>query len=85
LFDAFSQTNNTHNHAGKCVFFNKTTIYQIGKKVYKIRGSMAIHPLVMQICIITHNIQHLNDPITIQKLRMYHEDKVRPSLDIVLF
>jgi hypothetical protein len=28
-------------------FKNKTTIYQIGRKVHKIRGSMAIHPSVM--------------------------------------
>jgi hypothetical protein len=66
-------------------FFNETTIYQIGKKVHKISGNMAIHPLVMQICIITHNIKQFNDPTTIQKLRIYHENKVQPNLDIVLF
>jgi len=65
-------------------FKNKTTIYQIGRIVHKIRGSMVIHPLVMQICIITHNIKQSNNPTTIQKLTTYHEYKVQPSLDIVI-
>jgi hypothetical protein len=59
---------------------NKISIYQIGQKVHKIRRSMAIHPLVMQTCIITHNIKELNDPTTIQKLWMYHENKLQPKL-----